>query len=535
MKHFPKESRKLNLIINQKNLHKNFNKPLYKINRIKSQDDMNQIERNDIKTFYNKNPPKSPTFNQNFLIKNTIKKLNKKSINELMSPNKNSISRAINYFPGSITTQNKKYVQSGGIRLEQGNDIGRVTLTNTLYDDIKIRNIISLWNELEVMEPYRKYFFFIYKEIDEDDKKTLYQNEINELIQLKNDIKNLTYNIELRFGIIKILFELNDKLNKEIETKDKNDIDKDVIDEMAKKIEDLTIQTVNIVQYMKKIKTVINLTPNLGKYDMNLIGRKFNFDKNYVIKMKLETNFLREGYAKELFDIKDDKSPFFIKANNKLNLSKDDKNTYTISLDQKVLNSIKECNFYIYKELIAYENDKAKKKIFRRISPIRKNSPSNDLFTNVNFFSKVPNCKKMEKKLENLILNYKPNEKRIIFNKKDNLFNNRVKIDNLKLNNSAKYGSDIDNLNNNNSINNKDKKILSFDMKLNKNYKEKRKNSDFDNFYSDYNNDVFEPNINKSEIISPKFYEYSKPKQVISSQEFPQSNDYNNLKENKND
>jgi len=37
--------------------------------------------------------------------------------------------------------------------------------------------------------------------------------------------------------------------------------------------------------------------------------------------MKLETNFLKEGYAKELFDIKDDQSPFFIRANNKIDLS----------------------------------------------------------------------------------------------------------------------------------------------------------------------------------------------------------------------
>ena len=65
-----------------------------------------------------------------------------------------------------------------------------------------MRNIINLWNELEVMESYRKYFFFIYNELGEEDKNNFYHNEINELIQLKNDIKNMEYNIELRMGII---------------------------------------------------------------------------------------------------------------------------------------------------------------------------------------------------------------------------------------------------------------------------------------------------------------------------------------------
>ena len=535
MKHFPKESRKINLILNQKPLHKNFNKPLYRNNSLKSQDDMNQFERNDLNTFYSKNTPKNPTFNKNIFIKNTIKKLNKKSINELISPNKIPITRPINFLHGSMTTKNKKLVQSKSISIEQGNDVGRVTLTNTLYDDIKIRNIISLWNELEVMESYRKYFFFIYKEIDEDDKKNFYQNEINELIQLKNDIKNLTYNIELRFGIIKILSELNEELNKEMKSKEKKDIDKYVINDMIKKLEDLTIQTVNIVIYMKKIKTVINLAPNLGKYDMDLLAHKFNFDKNYVIKMKLETNFLKEGYAKELFDIKDDQSPFFIRANNKIDLSNNEKETYTISLDQKVLNSIKECNYYIYKELIAYENDKANKKIFRCISPIRKNAPSYNFYTNINFFSNVPD-KKRETKVENLHLNFKPNGKGFIFNRNDNTFNNRMKrIDNLKMNNSARLVPGFD-LFNNNSNNNKDSnKILSFDKKVNSIYKPRNKNSDFDNFHSEYNNNLYDPNINKSEIISPNIIDSSKSKQVISSLDFPKGNDNNNLKENKNE
>ena len=155
MKHFPKESRKINLLLNQRPLYKDFNKPsLYRNNRLKSQDDMNQIERNDINTFYNKNSPKNPTFNKNIFIKNTIKKINKKSINELISPNKIPITRPMNFLPESLTTQHKKYVQNKSISIEQGNDVGRITLTNTLYDDIKIRNIISLWNELEVMESY---------------------------------------------------------------------------------------------------------------------------------------------------------------------------------------------------------------------------------------------------------------------------------------------------------------------------------------------------------------------------------------------
>ena len=59
-------------------------------------------------------------------------------------------------------------------------------ITNSLYDDIKITDIIYLLNELEVNDSCRKYFFFIYKELGEGDKDNFYNNE--ELIQLKNNI-----------------------------------------------------------------------------------------------------------------------------------------------------------------------------------------------------------------------------------------------------------------------------------------------------------------------------------------------------------
>ena len=531
MNNLPKESRKINLLLKEKPIFKLHTKPLYKMSRIKSQDDINNLEKNDSNLIYPKNTPKNPMLPKNILIKNTIKKLNKNNINDIINQNK-PINRTNSLISGSLTSQNKQFTQSKSLYIEQGNDIGRVVLTNTLYDDIKIRNIISLWNELEVMESYRKYFFFIYKEIDEEDKINFYQNEINELIQLKNDIKNLTYNIELRFGIVKVLSELNNELNNEMKKNPNKTVDKFVINEIIKKLEDLSIHTVNIVLYMKKIKSIINLAPDLGKYNIDLISRKYNFDKNYVIKMKLETNFLKEGYAKQLLNIKDDQTPFFIKANSSQNVGK---NNYTISLDQKVINCIKECNYYIYKELIAYENDKEKRKIFRCISPIRKNAPSYNFYSNVHFYSQNT-VKNRENKNENLFLNLSPSGKGLAFKSKDSSFNSKSKrnsMDNLKLHNSAKLIPGFDSFSSNNTNINKNNKIFSFDMKLkdNERFRQRNKNSDFVNFQSDFNKN----NINKSEVISSKIIEYSKSKQVNPSLEIPHDNGYENHKENKNE
>ena len=303
------------LLTQNKNPVNNYiNKQKFRLGRLKSQNNIEQLNRLDINSLNNKYTPINPSLSKNILFKKTMRKISKRSIEEILNKNKSSLNKKINFINNKTTKYSKRMLHNKGIFIEQGNDVGRTVLTNTLYDDIKIRNIINLWNELDVNESYRKYFFFIYKELSDEDKSNFYSNEINELIQLKNDIKNLTYNIELRIGIIQKLSELNEELNKEDE---KGEIDKNIINEMEKKLEDLTIQTINIVKYMKKIKGVINIIPNLGKYDFVNIAQKFDFDKNYIIKMKFETDFLKKGSAKKYFNIKNDQSPFIVKTADK--------------------------------------------------------------------------------------------------------------------------------------------------------------------------------------------------------------------------
>ena len=479
------------------------NKKKFKLGRLKSQEDINQFIRFDIKTFQNKYTPINPSINQNILFKKNIRELNKKSISEIINKNKSSSNRPVNFINNNNTTKySNRLYHHKGILIDQGNDIvARTVLSNNLYDDIKIRNIINFWNDLDVMESYRKYFFFIYKELGEEDKANLYHNEINELIQLKNDIKNLTYNIELRIGIIKKLSDLNDELNKKNESES---VVQFIVNEMAKKLEDLTIQTVNIILYMKKIKAVINIIPNLGKYDFENIAQKFNFDKNYIIKMKFETNFLKAGVANKFFDFKNDKSPFVINAKDKSNyLSKNEQDKKVILLDQKIINDIVECNYYIYKELISYENEKANKKHLQRISPIRKKSAYN-FYTNVNFYTNEF-IKKQENKKEKLFLHINQNKNEFFNN--DMYTNSKIKLKkdfffDKKMNNSARNvkATDIFNQENSNVNNNENKNILNFNEKKKQIYSRKiNKNNHFNNCHKKYDkNKLISPTINNS-------------------------------------
>ena len=237
---------------------------------------------------------------------------------------------------------------------------------------INLNNIIKLWDELYIIKNYRKLFCAIYKELDDEDKEELYQRETNELISIKNDINTLKKNIELRLNTIKEIFELNKKLNTEIINKD-NKSNENIINEISDKIDLLRKHTVNICKSMKKLKLALTGIKNLNKYDLNVIAEKFQFDKNYLIKMKGELNFLKEGFAKYYFNLNNDQTPFLLKTSeiNKINNDKDPFYHF-VPLDKELKNEIKECNYYIYQELIAYQNENANNKILRCISPLKR-------------------------------------------------------------------------------------------------------------------------------------------------------------------
>ena len=495
-----KESRN-NILTQTKYPDKNYiNNQKFRLGRLKSQENINnKLNKIDIKTIHTKNNLIYPSLNKNMIKNNNIKKLSKNSIVEMMNKHKFQMKKQMNFMNthNTHTTKfSKRFSKNKDIFIEQGNDVGSSLLNKTIYDDIKMRNIINLWNELEVMESYRKYFFFIYNELGEDDKNNFYHNEINELIQLKNDIKNLAYNIELRMGIINKLLQFNDDLNKENE---KGKIEQNTINEMIKKMEDLTIQTINIIKYMQKIKTVINIEPNLGKYYMDIISQKFNFDKNYLIKMKFETDFLKEGYAKNIFDIKNQETPFFInvKDKNKYTIPNDENNLKSISLDQKYINDMIDCDYFIYKELIAYENEKAYKKIMREISPIRKNTSAYNFYTNINFYTHEF-IKNQENKNEKIFFPIQ-NRKSLLNNIYTNSYLNTKKnfITCKKMNNSDRKIKTSEFYNDDFSNNNKKNNII--------NSKKIKKMNNLIKFHGDFErNKLINKRINSSGMILSK-------------------------------
>ena len=242
-----------------------------------------------------------------------------------------------------------------------------------LYNIPNYNSLIQLWKDFGVFDSYQELFNMIINQLNEEEKEDLCNKEINELNELKKNIDSLVKEIQLRKRALEDLELLNEKLGESYNNEDNNSNPNEaLIKNVSDQIENLRQYTVNICLNMKKIKNIIYEGHSNGKYDLDFIAKNFGFDKNYLVKMKEEMIFLKEGYIKSYFNIKNELTPFLLKTSEKIDNSNGEVPYFHIvPISKELKEKIALCNYYIYQELIYYQNSKKKNNKIKLISPER--------------------------------------------------------------------------------------------------------------------------------------------------------------------
>ena len=213
----------------------------------------------------------------------------------------------------------------------------------------------EIYNEFSISQSYKNFFHLILNKLNEEEREDICLKEFKELSELKNNIISLIKEIKLRKQSLENLFNLNNALSADLNTED-NAPNKNTIKQISEQIVNLRLHSVNICFKMKKIKNSIYEGYLFGKFDLHTISKKFGFDKDYLIKMKEEMYFLKEGKIKLYFYIGNNPDPFLKKASD--NILKNDSSFYMIPMSKELEESIKQCNYFIYQELIYYQTNK---------------------------------------------------------------------------------------------------------------------------------------------------------------------------------
>ncbi len=231
------------------------------------------------------------------------------------------------------------------------------------------KEVIIIWDDLCVLESYKELFEVISSQLDTNQKIEFYQCEIDSINFFKFELLELTKYIKERVDCISQLKTLNIQLSNILKNKSPES-NEEILENISEEIQKLRRYTINIVNSFINFRKEFNHFSLEGKFNINRLEKRFCFDRNYLIKMKDELHFIKDGYIKFFFNIYNDNSPFLIKASDINNNNDSFIRKVPISDDER--EEIKKCQFLIYQDLIFYQNrNYINGKIYRKISPIK--------------------------------------------------------------------------------------------------------------------------------------------------------------------
>ena len=238
---------------------------------------------------------------------------------------------------------------------------------NALYSAVQ-----KLWNDLGITDMYQMQFHNSIKNLDEEEINYILINEKKDLNKLYISLKKLRDEIfsrdnnihSLQRDVIAIcenenrIYSINIDEQKRIKNREK------VTLEIIGLIKSLRRNSVNVIHYFLKVRELITYYRLIGKIDVRLINSEFKYNDNYLQKMKIDMDFLKQyKLMYKYFDMNNGEIDAFLtnfdsKPSKNINYEKYVKNKARIPItDDKLKEDIIECRYILYKEDI-YERMK---------------------------------------------------------------------------------------------------------------------------------------------------------------------------------
>ncbi len=91
-----------------------------------------------------------------------------------------------------------------------------------------------------------------------------------------------------------------------------NELTEKLLNDIIQVFKNLRVLSINIINYYVKIREFSSFYVLGGKYDLDNLSKTFSFDRNYLIKMKNDTDFLKGSTLSKFFNFSQDSDPFLI-------------------------------------------------------------------------------------------------------------------------------------------------------------------------------------------------------------------------------
>ena len=245
------------------------------------------------------------------------------------------------------------------IRIKSANKINLITRKNTYNNnDIfytqpnfdnenfkteKFLKIKNLWENLGVNKNYQNIFCNISSQLAQIYREGYFDFELNQLNNVNKILQNINKNIQYREEIIINIQKLENDL------KNNNNDKENILNEITKNLNNLRLISIEITNNYMSLRKEIGYETYCQKFYINKI---VNFNKNYLLQMKNDTDFFNNTELKNYYEFAHESDPFLT------NLNIEIENKIKIPIENENLDKIKECQFILLNEMIFNEINK---------------------------------------------------------------------------------------------------------------------------------------------------------------------------------
>ena len=245
---------------------------------------------------------------------------------------------------------------------------------------------------------------------------------VSEIIKRENDIKNIN-ELNKKYLDIKTKMNLNSiedtKMNLYKEEKIK------IEEEIERCLTYLRLHGINVVAAFKKFNMRYDHLLNAGKVDLDFLKNKYGFDKNYLMKLKTDLDYLKDTEIGEIYQFSSKgKDPFLVN----LSIEQSNDKFKSLPISEEMMKQIKLYNHLLNEVEIfsLMKNDYSISNTFNYSNNISLTYKYGGFFN--------PGNKNEESNMTNNILNTTPNT--------SNKFENKIMLNNI---NNMKYKQKLKN------------------------------------------------------------------------------------------
>ncbi len=253
--------------------------------------------------------------------------------------------------------KNPNYLKSKNINVEettlpkinnQNNNL--IKSKDTKEDNEEFSLIQNIWDDLGVREEYQNQFLNYVKNLNEEEKKEFYEMEKKNLKRFRDSLLKISKEISNREKNIEDLKKFDEIIETTFPDKEQQLNDQLLLD-IQNCIKALRVNSVNIVNYMNKIREISTYNSQKGKYNLDKLNSAYLYDPNYLSKMRNDMDFLKNSSLNNYFDMTNGEFDAFLTNCHPKNEKKKSNKIY-IPIGNDLMKAIKSAKYSILEDVL---------------------------------------------------------------------------------------------------------------------------------------------------------------------------------------